>query len=96
MPLKKYSTIEERIEARRECQKVYAKKRRDRLREEKIQAGLTKKMGRKPKYDTEEERLAAKRKQIAASVLRLYYRKKEEKETKQHDDFSDEVVEVKE
>ena len=84
MPLKKYSTIEERLQARRECQKVYAKKRRDKLREEKMIRKQfecpKKKLGRPFKYETDEERLEAKRKQVSASVLRLYYRKKEEKE----------------
>ena len=90
----KYTSEEERLQARRECQRRYMAEKRIKRRQEKIEKGLptTETPGRPRLYATDEERLDAKRKQIAASVLRLYYKRKEEKEK----DKETEKIEVSE
>ena len=74
----KYQSQEEKIAARRVCQIKYMKQKRERQKQEKIDTNTVPKRGRPAKYETDEQRLEAKRKQVCQSVLRLYYKKKEE------------------
>ena len=74
----KYKTEEEVLEARKLSNRKCAQKRRDKKKAIKIEAGIIIKVGRPLKYDSDEERLKAKRKQINDSVLRLYHKKKKE------------------
>jgi spore germination protein GerM len=73
MPVYKYDTDEQRRIAHINNVKAYKQRMRDKL----IEVNGTPKRGRPIKYNSEEERIEAKKAQVCKCSINYYYRKKE-------------------